>query len=94
MMGPDLVRVPAQIAVRGQGLNFKDVLNVLGMYPGDPGPPGLDCAAVVTAVGVGDCCAVSATRSGGRGLEQRCACAVLGIIVNRSPQSLSWFADS
>ena len=31
------VCLPAQIAVRGQGLNFKDVLNVLGMYPGDPG---------------------------------------------------------
>ena len=42
-----------QIAVRAQGLNFKDVLNVLGMYPGDPGPPGLDCAGVVTAVGEG-----------------------------------------
>ena len=22
------------------GLNFRDVLNVLGEYPGDPGPPG------------------------------------------------------
>ena len=22
------------------GLNFRDVLNVLGLYPGDPGPPG------------------------------------------------------
>lgn len=27
----------------------RDVLNVLGMYPGDPGPPGGDVAAVVTA---------------------------------------------
>ena len=35
------------------GLNFRDVLNVLGMYPGDPGPPGADCAGVVTAVGAG-----------------------------------------
>ena len=25
----------------------RDVLNVLGMYPGDPGPPGGDCAGVV-----------------------------------------------
>ena len=24
----------------------RDVLNVLGMYPGDPGPPGGDCAGV------------------------------------------------
>jgi NADPH:quinone reductase-like Zn-dependent oxidoreductase len=26
---------------------------VLGMYPGDPGPPGGDCAGVVMAVGAG-----------------------------------------
>ena len=26
------------------GLNFHDVLNVLGEYPGDPGPPGADVA--------------------------------------------------
>eukprot|EP00966_Prymnesium_polylepis_P332963 7388437-Prymnesium_polylepis.1 len=30
------------------GLNFRDVLNVLGEYPGDPGPPGGDCAGVCT----------------------------------------------
>ena len=35
------------------GVNFRDVLNVLGMYPGDPGPPGADCAGVVTAIGAG-----------------------------------------
>ena len=35
------------------GLNFRDVLNILGMYPGDPGDPGGDCAGVVTAVGPG-----------------------------------------
>jgi len=35
------------IAVKAVGLNFRDVLNVLGMYPGDPGPPGGDCAGVV-----------------------------------------------
>ena len=29
----------------------RDVLNVLGMYPGDPGAPGGDCAGVVVAVG-------------------------------------------
>ena len=27
------------------------MLNILGMYPGDPGNPGSDCAGVVTAVG-------------------------------------------
>ena len=39
------------LRVRAVGLNFRDVLNVLGEYPGDPGPPGADCAGVVTAVG-------------------------------------------
>jgi NADPH:quinone reductase-like Zn-dependent oxidoreductase/3-oxoacyl-(acyl-carrier-protein) synthase/acyl carrier protein len=35
--------------VRSVGLNFRDVLNVLGMYPGDPGPPGGDCAGIITS---------------------------------------------
>ncbi len=42
-----------EIRVAASGLNFKDVLNVLGMYPGDPGPLGSECAGVVTAVGDG-----------------------------------------
>lgn len=42
-----------EIDVRATGLNFKDVLNVLGMYPGDPGPLGGECAGVVLAVGDG-----------------------------------------
>ena len=29
----------------------RDVLNVLGMYPGDPGPPGSDCAGVIMHTG-------------------------------------------
>lgn len=33
------------------GLNFRDVLNVLGMYPGDAGDPGGDCTGIVTAAG-------------------------------------------
>jgi NADPH:quinone reductase-like Zn-dependent oxidoreductase/acyl carrier protein len=40
-----------EIEVRAAGLNFRDVLNALGMYPGDPGPLGSDCAGVVTRVG-------------------------------------------
>ncbi len=28
------------LSVTSTGLNFRDVLNVLGLYPGDPGPPG------------------------------------------------------
>jgi hypothetical protein len=41
------------VAVKAVGINFRDVLNVLGMYPGDPGPPGSDCAGVVVSVGAG-----------------------------------------
>lgn len=50
-------RVPGagevEIRVHATGLNFKDVLNVLGMYPGDPGPLGGECAGTVIAVGDG-----------------------------------------
>ncbi|PSC74792.1 Polyketide synthase [Micractinium conductrix] len=42
-----------KLCVRAVGLNFRDVLNVLGMYPGDPGPPGADFAGVVAAAGPG-----------------------------------------
>ncbi|CAE8623413.1 unnamed protein product [Polarella glacialis] len=41
----------AQLRVRAVGLNFRDVLNVMGLYPGDPGPPGADCAGTVLEVG-------------------------------------------
>ena len=37
VLGPGEVRV----AVRAAGVNFRDVLNVLGMYPGDAGRVGL-----------------------------------------------------
>jgi myxalamid-type polyketide synthase MxaB len=40
-----------EIEVRATGLNFRDVLNVLGMYPGDAGPLGSECSGVVVAVG-------------------------------------------
>jgi NADPH:quinone reductase-like Zn-dependent oxidoreductase/SAM-dependent methyltransferase/acyl carrier protein len=42
-----------EIAVEATGLNFKDVLNVLGMYPGDTSPLGGECAGRVVAVGPG-----------------------------------------
>lgn len=45
--GPDQVK----IAVRATGLNFRDVLNALGMYPGDPGPLGGECAGTIIALG-------------------------------------------
>lgn len=41
------------MAIKAVGLNFRDVLNVLGMYPGDPGDPGADCSGVVMQVGAG-----------------------------------------
>eukprot|EP00889_Picochlorum_renovo_P002070 jgi/Picre1/29100/NNA_004493.t1 len=41
------------IDVKSVGINFRDVLNVLGMYPGDPGPPGGDCSGVVVSCGQG-----------------------------------------
>ena len=40
-----------ELRVRSAGLNFRDVLNVMGLYPGDPGPPGGDCAGTVIALG-------------------------------------------
>jgi acyl transferase domain-containing protein/D-arabinose 1-dehydrogenase-like Zn-dependent alcohol dehydrogenase/acyl carrier protein len=40
-----------QVRVEAAGLNFRDVLNVLGLYPGDPGPIGGDFAGVVTQLG-------------------------------------------
>ncbi|MFI4962470.1 MAG: SDR family NAD(P)-dependent oxidoreductase, partial [Legionellales bacterium] len=40
-----------EIAVRAVGLNFRDVLNALDMYPGEAGALGGDCAGVVTRVG-------------------------------------------
>ena len=42
-----------QVRVEAAGLNFRDVLNVLGLYPGDPGPIGGDFAGIVTQVGGG-----------------------------------------
>ncbi|RAU94283.1 polyketide synthase [Mycobacterium colombiense] len=42
-----------QVRVEASGLNFRDVLNVLGLYPGDPGPIGGDFAGVVTQLGAG-----------------------------------------
>ncbi|MFZ0906921.1 MAG: SDR family NAD(P)-dependent oxidoreductase, partial [Mycobacterium sp.] len=42
-----------QVRVEASGLNFRDVLNVLGLYPGDPGPIGGDFAGIVTQLGGG-----------------------------------------
>lgn len=40
-----------EIRVHATGLNFRDVLNALGMYPGEAGSLGLECAGTIVAVG-------------------------------------------
>ena len=42
-----------QVRVEAAGLNFRDVLNVLGLYPGDPGLIGGDFSGIVTESGAG-----------------------------------------
>jgi acyl transferase domain-containing protein/acyl carrier protein len=39
------------VRVEAAGLNFRDVLNVLGLYPGDPGLIGGDFSGIVTELG-------------------------------------------
>ncbi|MEU4383503.1 SDR family NAD(P)-dependent oxidoreductase [Micromonospora echinofusca] len=57
-LGPREVRV----RVRAAGLNFRDVLNALGLYPGDAGPLGGEGAGEVVEVGA----EVTDLRSGDR----------------------------
>jgi phthiocerol/phenolphthiocerol synthesis type-I polyketide synthase C len=45
--GPDEV----EIEVMAAGLNFRDVMNALGLYPGGPIPLGAECAGKITRVG-------------------------------------------
>ncbi|KAK9815594.1 hypothetical protein WJX72_006498 [[Myrmecia] bisecta] len=49
----DHIIVDSNGQVKAVGINFRDVLNVLGMYPGDPGPPGGDCSGTILRVGAG-----------------------------------------
>ncbi|WP_327313014.1 type I polyketide synthase [Streptomyces sp. NBC_01235] len=49
----ELAERQVRIAVRAAGVNFRDVLNALGMYPGDARDFGLEGAGVVTEVGPG-----------------------------------------
>ncbi len=46
---------PGQVEIRvcATGQNFRDVLNALNLYPGDPGPLGGECAGEISAVGEG-----------------------------------------
>ncbi|MBV9450704.1 MAG: type I polyketide synthase [Streptosporangiaceae bacterium] len=40
-----------RIAVRAAGVNFRDVLGALAMYPGDSGLPGIEGAGIINEVG-------------------------------------------
>jgi acyl transferase domain-containing protein/NADPH:quinone reductase-like Zn-dependent oxidoreductase/NAD(P)-dependent dehydrogenase (short-subunit alcohol dehydrogenase family)/ubiquinone/menaquinone biosynthesis C-methylase UbiE/acyl carrier protein len=40
-----------EIRVHASALNFRDVMNVMGLYPGDPGPLGAECAGKIVALG-------------------------------------------
>jgi acyl transferase domain-containing protein/NADPH:quinone reductase-like Zn-dependent oxidoreductase/NAD(P)-dependent dehydrogenase (short-subunit alcohol dehydrogenase family)/SAM-dependent methyltransferase/acyl carrier protein len=42
-----------EIRIRATGLNFRDIMNVMGLYPGDPGLLGAECAGEIVAVGEG-----------------------------------------
>ncbi|ELR97351.1 type I polyketide synthase [Gloeocapsa sp. PCC 73106] len=42
-----------EIKVKATGLNFRDLLNVLAIYPETASPLGLECAGEITAVGIG-----------------------------------------
>jgi acyl transferase domain-containing protein/NADPH:quinone reductase-like Zn-dependent oxidoreductase/NAD(P)-dependent dehydrogenase (short-subunit alcohol dehydrogenase family)/acyl carrier protein len=42
-----------EIRVRATALNFRDVMNVMGLYPGDPGLLGAECAGEIVTVGEG-----------------------------------------
>ena len=50
---PPPIAGQVQVRVEAAGLNFRDVLNVLGLYPGDPGPIGGDFSGIVTELGTG-----------------------------------------
>ena len=56
-LDPTNRRVPGkgevEIRVHATALNFRDVMNVMGLYPGDPGPMGAECAGEIVTVGGG-----------------------------------------
>ncbi|MEV8639056.1 SDR family NAD(P)-dependent oxidoreductase [Streptosporangium sp. NPDC051023] len=48
-----LAESEVRVSVRAAGVNFRDVLNALGMYPGKAGPLGIEAAGVVMETGPG-----------------------------------------
>ena len=82
-----------EIRVSAAGLNFRDVLNVLGMYKGKSGPLGGECAGTVVRVGVG----VTAFRPGDEvvSVGQGCFSKFVTTAANmawRKPESLAFEA--
>ncbi len=57
VLRPVAARAPdsgeVQIRVRATGLNFRDVMHALGVYPGGSGQIGIECAGTIAAVGPG-----------------------------------------
>ncbi|MFG6202647.1 SDR family NAD(P)-dependent oxidoreductase, partial [Nonomuraea sp. JJY05] len=60
--GRELAAGEVRVDVRAAGLNFRDVLNSLGMYPGEAGAMGVEFAGVIAEVGPG----VDGLRAGDR----------------------------
>ncbi|GFE67449.1 type I polyketide synthase [Chroococcus sp. FPU101] len=46
-------RGEVEIRIHATGLNFRDILNVLDLYPGDAGPLGCECTGEIVVVGEG-----------------------------------------
>lgn len=46
-------RSKIEVEVHAAGLNFRDVRNVLGTYPGNTGPLGGECSGIITRIGAG-----------------------------------------
>ena len=84
---------PGQIEVRvaAAGMNFRDVLNALGVYAGGDAPLGNECAGIVTAIGDG--VAGLAPGDSVMGLADDCFAdyaVTSASLMTKKPASLSW----
>jgi acyl transferase domain-containing protein len=68
-----------EIRIHATGLNFRDVLNVLGLYPGNAGLLGGECAGEVIRVGMG----VQDVREGDRVVAWAGGCFASHVIARR-----------
>ena len=82
---PPLKETETLLHVRAVGLNFRDVLNVLGEYPGDPGPPGGDSSGVTsTSVALPDAATDETTVFGLGHAPLACVAAVKALLTRKS----------